>query len=298
MSTAKRNALLLLAGAGILVILLAMSLPTLKLFQGEPFSLGQPPPAATGSGAALDGSDLLLWILRGFAALALIFLPIYIITSLMSGRGRKRLIINIIVFALLFYLADYLHNHPLAKQQEQAPQTIGGMQQVDGQIGQATTQFLANPPSWLTVAIIVTASVITVAVIVAVILIVRRRRQQAPPSALEKLAEAAQTTAEAIQSGGDFKLSVIRCYQQLMQVVKEEKGIAREPTMTAREFEDQLVSRGLPQEAIRTLTRLFEQVRYGSLPPKPGDEAMALACLTDIAKACGSQWSLQSQESA
>ena len=72
----------------------------------------------------------------------------------------------------------------------------------------------------------------------------------------------------------------------------------REETMTAREFEDQLVKKGLPQEAIRTLTRLFEQVRYGSAPPNPRDEVLALECLTDIAKACGSSWSLQPQELA
>jgi len=298
MSTTKRNALLFLAGTGILVILLAMSLPTLKLFPGEPFSLGQPPPGVTGSGGSLEGGNILYWIIRGVAALTLIGLIIYVISSLMSGKGRTRLIVAVIMIAILFYVADYLHNHPLTKEEQPQPQSITGMQQLDEQDGKATTQFLANPPSWLTVAIILTASVITVAVIAAVIVIVRRRRQ-APPSALDLLAEAAQNTVTAIQSGGDFKVSVIRCYQQMMQVVKEEKGIARETTMTAREFEDQLVSRGLPQDAIRTLTRLFEQVRYGgSQPTDPHDEALALSCLTDIAKACGSQWSLPAQESA
>ncbi|MEO8396828.1 MAG: DUF4129 domain-containing protein [Chloroflexota bacterium] len=289
MSNTKRNALLLLAGAGVIILLLAMSLPTLHLFQGESFSLAQSPSGGTSAGASLEGSDLMIWVVRGFVAFALIFLPIYIIQSMMSKQGRRRLIFFIVLFAVMFYLADYLHNHPVENKDEEQVQAAIGAQQIDAG-GGTPNQFLAEPPSWLTIAIIATASVITVLAIVAVILIVQRRRK-VPPSALDRLAEAAQATVAAIKSGGDFKLSVIRCYQQMMQVVKEEKGLTREATMTAREFEDQLVRKGLPQEAIRTLTRLFEQVRYGSLPPNPRDEMLALECLTDIAKACGSSWS-------
>ena len=291
MSTTKRNALIFLTGAVVLVILLAMSLPTLHLFQGEPFSLAQSPSGGTVGGASLEGGDLLFWVIRGFVALFVIFFPIYIIQSMMSKQGRRRLVFYIIMFALLFYFADYLHNHMPEKEPEEQDITAIGKQQIDGQNGQTPNQFLAEPPSWLTPVIIIAASLITVAVIVTILLIMQRRRRLLPPTALEKLAETAQTTVTAIQSGSDFKLTVMRCYQQMMQVVKEEKGIARETTMTAREFEDQLVKRGLPQDAIRTLTRLFEQVRYGSLPTNPRDEAVAVACLTDIVKACGGQWS-------
>jgi hypothetical protein len=283
--------LLLLAGAGVLIIFLAMSLPTLHLSEGKPFTLAQPASGGSLGAATLEGGDLLYWVVRGFVAFALIFLPIYIIQSMMSKRGRQRLIFYIIVFAALFYLADYLHNHPLDKKEEEQPPVVMGSQEIDGQTGQTPTEFLADPPSWLTIAIIATASVITVLVIVLVLVIIQRRRRKAPPTALEKLAETAQNTVAAIQSGGDFKLSVIRCYQQMMQVVKEEKGIAREASMTTREFEDQLIRRGMPQDAIRTLTRLFEQVRYGSLPSTPQDEELAVTSLSDIAIACGSQWS-------
>ncbi len=291
MSTTKRNALIFLTGAVVLVVLLAMSLPTLHLFQGEPFSLAQSPSGGTVGGASLEGDQLLFWLIRGFVALFLIFIPIYIIQSMMSKQGRKRLVFYIILFALLFYVADYLHNHLQPQQQQEQEITDIGKQEIDGQNGQTPNQFLAEPPAWLTPVIIITASVITVAVIVIILLIMQRRRRLLPPTALEKLAETAQTTVAAIQSGSDFKLTVIRCYQQMMQVVKEEKGIARETTMTAREFEEQLLKRGLPQDAIRTLTRLFEQVRYGSLPPSTRDEELAVACLTDIVKACGGQWS-------
>ena len=74
-----------------------------------------------------------------------------------------------------------------------------------------------------------------------------------------------------------------------MRVVKEEKGVARESAMTVREFEEQLVSKGLPEEAVQTLSRLFEQVRYGSMATSTREEDMAVASLNAIVEACGGQ---------
>ena len=72
----------------------------------------------------------------------------------------------------------------------------------------------------------------------------------------------------------------------MTRIVKQQKGIERESTMTVREFEDYLVSSGLPQEAIQTLSRLFEQVRYGGTSEDTPQEELALSCLTDIVNAC------------
>jgi hypothetical protein len=151
------------------------------------------------------------------------------------------------------------------------------------------TIFTPNPPSWLTPVITLVASVIVVTVILAVYWYLRQR---AKPTdlALERLAESAQHTIDSLQAGGDFEVSVIRCYQEMSRVVKDEKGIARETAMTAREFEDRLISKGLPQDAIRTLTRLFEQVRYGGMVTGSAELDTALACLTDIVNACGGQY--------
>ncbi len=212
-------------------------------------------------------------------------MPIYVVYSLASPRGRRRLIVNILLLALLFWFADYLHNHPLAGNQQQEPPPAGAQNLADA--GSANTPvFAAEPPTWLTAAVILAGSVLVVAVIFGAVWLYQRSRPQ-PDSALDQLAEAAQSTVTAIQAGGDFKQTVIRCYHDMMQVVKAEKGIARDAAMTPHEFEDRLVEKGLPQEAIRTLTRLFEQVRYGSLPTSPGDEALAVSSLTDIVVACG-----------
>ncbi len=58
--------------------------------------------------------------------------------------------------------------------------------------------------------------------------------------------------------------------------------------MTAQEFEQFLKDAGLPKEPLRQLTRLFEDVRYGTKVPSEKEERQAVRCLTAIAKACRS----------
>ncbi len=290
MSKAKRNSLLLLIAAGVLTLLLAMSLPNLVLTPGQPFSLEQPQEVPGAAGLAPGGS-LLLLVFRGFLALMVIFLPIYVIYSLTNKEGRKRLLGNVLLLVLLLLLADYLERNPLSPgEQEQAAEVaIGQSNNLLGQSDLPPSVFTPNPPTWLTPVIILIASALVMVVVFSVIWYFRQR---AKPTdlALERLAETAQDTIDSLQSGGDFEVSVIRCYQEMSRVVKTEKGIARETTMTAREFEDRLVSKGLPQDAVQTLTRLFERVRYGGKAAGSGEIDTALTCLTDIVKACGGHY--------
>jgi hypothetical protein len=285
MSKAKRNALLLLSFAGVWVIILAMALPNLTLSPGQPFSIDPSQARSFQFGSLFADGRVLLWIFRGVLALLLVLFVIYVIYSLMTPEGRKRLIANIIMLVVLFFIADYLRNN-LPPPVEQEGQTVEMMPPMDqmGE-GQAVSVFPENPPEWLTFTVVFAISVF-VFVMLAVIAWFWMRRRNAPKSALEQLSEEAQQAIEALHSGGDFRMTIIRCYQEMSQVLKAEKGIARDATMTPREFEDQLVRRGFPAESIRTLTRLFEQVRYGSKQADTGEEGLALACLTDIVDAC------------
>ncbi len=290
MSKAKRNSLLLLTAAAVLTLILAMSLPNLVLTPGQPFSLEQPQSDTPGADGLAPGGNLLVLVVRGFVALGLIFLPVYVIYSLTTREGRRRLIGNMVLLVLLLALADYLQRNPLNPvEQPPTEEAALGQSSMDLQSGLAPTVFTPNPPSWLTPVIILVASVMVVAVLLGVFWYLRQRAKPAD-LALERLAETAQNTIDSLQAGGDFEVSVIRCYQEMSRVVKEEKGIARETAMTAREFEDRLISKGLPQDATRTLTRLFEQVRYGGMATGSTEVDTALACLTDIVNACGGQY--------
>ena len=64
------------------------------------------------------------------------------------------------------------------------------------------------------------------------------------------------------------------------------RGIRRQEAVTPSEFEKQLEDAGLPREPVADLTRLFEEVRYGSKILGEWEGRRAIACLTAIADAC------------
>ncbi len=57
--------------------------------------------------------------------------------------------------------------------------------------------------------------------------------------------------------------------------------------MTPAEFATRLENSGLPSDAVRRLTRLFEGVRYGLQKTGPTEINEAVACLTTILQYCG-----------
>jgi hypothetical protein len=226
-----------------------------------------------------------MWMFRGIMALALILLPLHIVFSLLTSEGRQRLMADVIIIAALLLLAFYLDKHPLSEGNQQQEPVVNNPTNLEEGPTLPIAHFPANPPPWLTLAVILAASLLVVVFILAVIWFFRRRAQTSDLS-LEKLAETAQSAIESLQVGGGLEVTVIRCYQEMSRVVKEKRGIERETAMTPREFEARLVSRGLPRESIGTLTRLFERVRYGNVPPGDREENLAVSCLTDIVNAC------------
>jgi hypothetical protein len=285
MSKTKQNSLMLLSIACILILLLAMSLPNLVLSPGQPFSLGQPQAGAGGAEVLLPGSDIILLVFRGIIGLSLILLPPYIILSLLSKEGRGRLIADIVMIALLLLLAEYLRNHPLGDKPPVQEPSAAASPDTNFEAGPPSVIFQPTPPSWLTpVVILVAAGVI----VILLFMVIRYLQRRAIPSgsSLNRLADEAQNAIETLQAGGDFKITVLHCYQEMSRIVREEKGIERDTDMTPREFESRLVEKGLPKEAIRTLTRLFEQARYGNVTSGTREENLAFSCLTEIVNAC------------
>ena len=286
MTKAKRTTLLLILLFGVLVLLIAMSLPTLELRSGQPFSLGQSQPLPFGTGNALPSGDLAILVLRGFLALALIVVPLAVLYALMTPSRRRQLLVYVVVMVLLLFAADYLHSHNTEAKPRDQPTIFGAME--DPTRGDSntlpTSVFTPNPPPSLTFAVVLVTAATVLVLIVAAVGVFRRR--QAAPTSLERLAEEVQSAIESLHTGGDLKTTIIHCYQEMSRVVQEEKGVARQEAMTTREFEQQLVSIGLPPEPVKTLTGLFERVRYGNTPADGAEETLALTCLTNIVKAC------------
>lgn len=287
MSRSKQVSLIWLAAAGLLILLLAMSLPGIRLQPGQPFSLERTPLELAGGEGLLSDTRAIL-IIQGIVALALILLPVYIVFSLATAEGRKRLLADIVVLALLVAVAEYLHSlpyNPDATQQTPTAEVTADLSQPADT--EPTAVFSATPPDWLIVLVSLTVSIALVVGVSGLMRFVRRRRR-APRSALSKLADEAQTAITSLQGGGNLELTIIRCYMEMMRVIRDEQGLTREQAMTPREFEAQLVAHGLPRPPVLALTRLFEQARYGHLPADPDREAQAAACLSEIAEACQS----------
>lgn len=284
MSKAKRNTLVFLCVASVLILILAMSLPTLVLSPGQPFSLEQPQLQAFGASGSLPGGSVIVLFIRGIVALALILFPLYVLYSLMTAQGRKRLIADLIVIVLLFLLASYLQKLPLLDNMQKQEQVASALQNTDEATSLPDSVFVANPPNWLTPLVIVIASILVVIIVFAGIQFFRQPFKA--ENLLDDFAQEAQNAIEALNTGSDLRITVMHCYREMTRIVKQQKGIERETAMTAREFEDYLISSGLPKEAVQTLSRLFEQVRYGGTLENPHQEALALSCLKDIVNAC------------
>jgi len=270
------------------VLILMISLPELDLRGGEPIPLNLnvviPVP---GGNVVLPGGNILYWFIRGFAALIIIGLPIYIIYSLFSPQGRRRLLVEVIILVVLTFVLDRvarsIQNQPKAEQtqsveapQDQPPSTSS--------TGGQSEQFEASTPSWL----VWSASIglaLFVTGLIALVFWLYYRRHFKRLSPIDRLAREAERAAFTLQEGGDFKNTIIRCYYQMSQILYAERGIRREQAMTPSEFVQALEQKGFPGEPIQFLTKIFEDVRYGTKLPAKREEDKAIWYLTVIAEA-------------
>lgn len=102
---------------------------------------------------------------------------------------------------------------------------------------------------------------------------------------LDEIVTQAETAIATIEAGGDLRDAILQCYVEMMQVARASRGLRRGEAMTPREFEQSLVSAGLPARSVNRLTHLFEDVRYGGKEPGKRQELEALSALHEIADA-------------
>lgn len=113
------------------------------------------------------------------------------------------------------------------------------------------------------------------------------RSRPGKSSRLNDLAEIARSSLDELASGRDWSDVIVQSYVQMGDVVSEKRGLHRADAMTPREFAERLQYAGLPSEAVKRLTRLFESVRYGARESSQADVSEAIACLKSILQACG-----------
>ena len=270
------------------LIFLAGALPSLTFEAGEPLGFGDfildrltqlrrpAGPVTTSS------SDTLIWAAR---CLFWVGLPLTIIYSIVSPEARRRLLRMLpalIGVVLLAYALNRIPREP--RQQEIETPPIGGLPEA-GLSLPPTPAYIADPPQWLLISVNVLVGLIIAATIWFIWRLFQRRKVESPQAHIVKEAERALSD---LQTGKDFRNTIIQCYAAMSRVLKRDRHIARRRGMTVREFEAHLAGIGIEDEHIHRLTRLFEGVRYGGNETRGRDEREAMDCLNAIIKAYGS----------
>ncbi|HKJ37752.1 MAG TPA: DUF4129 domain-containing protein [Anaerolineales bacterium] len=104
---------------------------------------------------------------------------------------------------------------------------------------------------------------------------------------LHEIAKVARASLRDLSDGRESTDVILNCYFRMSDVVADKKKLQREAAMTPGEFAQRLEQSGLPGDAVRRLTRLFERVRYGDQKAGPKETNEAVACLTTILQYCG-----------
>ena len=104
---------------------------------------------------------------------------------------------------------------------------------------------------------------------------------------LDEIGRIARASLHDLSSGRDSSDVIINCYLRMSDVVADKRRLQREIAMTPQEFALRLERAGLPGDAVRRLTGLFEGVRYGDRKSAPKDVTEAVSCLNTILHYCG-----------
>ena len=276
---------LLLVAALTALVLLSAGLSDLQLPPGRQFPLAWLLSFESGASLESSGQDALwlLQIVRVILTLTVVFLPFSIIYLIVSPSARKRVLRDVSVYATLAFVLYSLVRVGAERQpgQQMAPDSPTALDLS----GVAAPSFAPSPPPWLIIVVSLGLTLGLILLTSSVVWLLWRRRAETEDS-LAPLAQEAQTALDRLHAGGDVRDTIMRCYVEMSRTVADTRGLRRQMAVTPREFESQLEQAGMPGPQVRRLTRLFEDVRYGSLPSGDATTQEAVACLAAIVDAC------------
>jgi len=271
------------------LLVLSFGLETVTFDEPQPINLPDPDSSTNNGGnntPALDGVSFELQIGLFISILLLAGL----IGLLMTAEGRKRFLRLVFRLAVTYWILTYIiKKYPdimtfldLDPFTQPNPSTPGEAEIIPPAI------FTPPQPTPLISYLIST-------VLVFVVLFAFWRLYKfwkdlhpaRPDGALSDIARIARRTIKDLSSGINSTDVILNCYHRMSEVISEKKKIDREMSMTPSEFAVQLERSGLPGDAVRKLTRLFESVRYGNSKAGPAETREAVACLATILDYCG-----------
>lgn len=270
------------------LILLAGSLTSLELGPGQQFRFEEAAPTLVPEGVPEGWMRSLVVLFRIALILGWLLLPLYLIMLVFSKEARKRLLRDLMMVLPILVLLYLLNTSQVGRNMaENLELNINEMEttELEGAAKLAPPEF-QPPPEWVTTAVIAVLALIVTAIVAGLIYVFWKRSREKNIEPIRRVEKEAQAALDAIETGGDLREAVIRCYIQMIEAIKEYRGIYRERDMTPHEFEQYLARRGLPHEPVHQLTQLFEQVRYGAQMPGRREENTAISSLSAIITAC------------
>jgi uncharacterized membrane protein len=271
------------------VFALAISIESTPFLDGRPFRLEMRENGALGTGSSVN----LAWLTMGLQiviALLLLATPFLIVLELLTPEGRRRLLRYAIFLIVLITLLRTVNSSLLQLNAVGLDAAAEAARPRDANDESALPAEVPPPPPPDSVVFAVTAGIALLCALAAIWLFRRNRREIAPDMPMLDFGPSAQNAIDALRDGAGLSETIQRCYFDMCDVVATSQGLNRRTAMTPSEFEHTLAERGLPRGAVHTLTRLFEQTRYGGITADEREKALAIESLEAIAAACkGSQ---------
>jgi len=265
------------------VSLLSIGIDDYSLEQGRslPGAISNPT-AHTGSDQQFNKGKIdetaKLSLFQNLFSVLIVALLISSLFALFNKLNRKTLtiiaiIVTILVF--LFVIADQfpssnINGEITLQENENTPSS-----------GELVFSAISEPPSFL-----IWIVGIGFIVIVVMIFVVFLSRTNEVKKVADPLLLTVDKTLSLLNDGNNFQNVIFDCYSQMIEVMKEEFNINQDASVTANEFKELLIRRGLPVVPVNQITSLFEKIRYGSKSILPEDEKNAINCLLEIKLYC------------
>ncbi len=257
------------------VILLAGALQGTEFRGGRPFPS---PGVGALSGSPTRGVEISAsWILDLLRIVVFLGLCLSAILVLFSRHFRRHvlyLLLSLAVFGLAWsMISRWVGSVPVQAPAEAPPGAVWG-----GEEGGAE-EMVPTAPSWaVPLATVVAACLLALWLGPRLLGMLEQKRRR------KGIQEVAREAMAELQRGGPVSDVVLRAWLRMVEILSARAGAADRPSLTPREFAENLAKLGFRDEAIQLLTELFEEVRYGHKESEPR-RAQALAALAALEQA-------------
>ncbi|HJS19236.1 MAG TPA: DUF4129 domain-containing protein [Anaerolineales bacterium] len=265
---------------------LAVSLDEISFGEAQRFRRAEATPIPPVSEGSLVDTWEAIPIWKHVVVWGLVAAMIVLVALLLSPEMRKRLFKLLIrfaftVFAIYYFFTNY-------------GETLFGFQSFEG-VGEDASADIPPMPVFeppqvspvLSYLISFACALIWIAIMWGLYRGWKRYTAMNSRKPLDDIALIARSSLRDLSSGRDSSDVIINCYLRMSDVVADKRKLQREVAMTPQEFALRLERAGLPGDAVRRLTGLFEIVRYGDRKSAPKDVTEAVSCLNTILHYCG-----------